>query len=238
MTVTLEDIPEWARAVDWPALQPTPIPNDASSAWAIHRDGVRLRVAEGCHFYVAADGRSISAEWTDEIAFADICGYLLGTVIGYALRRLGVLTLHASGVVVDGRVLAFVGESGAGKSTTAMAFASVGAAVLTDDVFAVRDFEGRPHAFPSFDHLRVTREAAVPFIGESAGSLALVGPTWDKYLLHPVAAGFARAEQPAPVAAIILLDSRDPAASAATIRRASARSCPARAWDATCMSAA
>ena len=67
---------------------------------------------------------------------------LQGRLMAYLLRQRGCLPLHASAVAIDGRAILFLGESGAGKSTTAAAFYSRGHSVLGDDVGAVRVVDG------------------------------------------------------------------------------------------------
>jgi hypothetical protein len=62
---------------------------------------------------------------------------LQGRLMACLLRQRGCLPLHASGVAIEGQGVLFVGESGAGKSTTAAAFYSRGHSVLTDDVGAL-----------------------------------------------------------------------------------------------------
>jgi hypothetical protein len=56
------------------------------------------------------------------------------------------LVLHASAVVTNGAVLAFTGESGAGKTTTAMVLARAGAELFCEDKLLVRLSDGRPEA--------------------------------------------------------------------------------------------
>jgi hypothetical protein len=58
-----------------------------------------------------------------------------------ALR--GDFVLHASGVVLDGAIVAFSGESGAGKTTTARALVRAGASPFCEDKLIVREVEGR-----------------------------------------------------------------------------------------------
>jgi hypothetical protein len=64
--------------------------------------------------------------------------WLTGKLMAQLLRQRGCLPLHASGVAIDGHCVLFLGESGAGKSTTAAAFYARGHGVLADDVGAVR----------------------------------------------------------------------------------------------------
>jgi hypothetical protein len=63
---------------------------------------------------------------------------LEGPLMAYLLRQRGYLPLHASAVAIAGQGVLFLGESGAGKSTTAAAFSVRGHDVLADDLAAVR----------------------------------------------------------------------------------------------------
>jgi hypothetical protein len=92
----------------------------------------------------------------------------------------GIDVLHAAAVLVDGKLLAFAGESGAGKTTTARAFVSVGAPLVSEDllVFApdrarglevVRTGETRAHAWVD-DAVRIL--AADPTARASSADLA------------------------------------------------------------------
>lgn len=67
---------------------------------------------------------------------------LAGRMMAFLLRQRGWLPLHASGVLLGGKAVLFLGASGAGKSTVAAAFHARGHQVITDDVGPVRMAEG------------------------------------------------------------------------------------------------
>lgn len=141
-----------------------------------------FRYSDGTAFIVDAAATEIRAWWADSSTLADTATYLLGPVLGFALRRRGVLALHASAVIIDGRAVPLVGWSGAGKSTTAAAFAAAGDPVLADDVVAIRRVEGDVMAYPSYQLLRLWDESERILFG-TAGQLPLITPTWDKRAL-------------------------------------------------------
>jgi hypothetical protein len=98
-------------------------------------------------FLLSADGREIVAApahaspWRWQ-------RYLIGQALPLAAVLQGVEVLHASAVVLDGRAIAFVGASHAGKTTLAMALVRAGAALLCDDVLAVEPTEHGVLAHP------------------------------------------------------------------------------------------
>lgn len=63
--------------------------------------------------------------------------YLLGTGMGTILLQRKTLPLHGSALEFEGKAIAIVGESGAGKSTTASALMREGFNLLSDDVIAL-----------------------------------------------------------------------------------------------------
>lgn len=62
---------------------------------------------------------------------------LVGIGLGLLLHRRGVTCLHGSVVSVRERTIALLGDSGAGKSTTAAALVAEGGALISDDIAAL-----------------------------------------------------------------------------------------------------
>jgi hypothetical protein len=198
-----------------PRAEPeAPVPYQQGGAHAQDGTDVRrdvhgnfwFRYADGTAFIVNAAATEIRAWWADSSTLADTATYLLGPVLGFALRRRGVLALHASAVIIDGRAVALVGWSGAGKSTTAAAFAAAGDAVLADDVVALRQVDGTVMAYPSYRLLRLWDESERIVFG-TAGQLPLLTPTWDKRAL-PLGADFPFHAQAAPLGDVFVLAER------------------------------
>jgi len=99
--------------------------------------------------------------------------FLLGSAIGLVLHQRGLLVMHASAVLIDGRATLFVGDSGAGKSTIAASLARDGYDVLADDVMPIAyDSDKRAVVWPgacafklwgdTVDSLGLQRERLVP----------------------------------------------------------------------------
>jgi hypothetical protein len=108
------------------------------------------------------EGREIIVDLLPDANAGSVRTLLAGRFFGYLLRQRGYLALHASAVAVCGKAVLFLGESGAGKSTTAAAFHPRGHAVLADDVAAVRLTEAGPELQPAWPGLRLmddSREA-------------------------------------------------------------------------------
>ncbi len=127
-----------------------------SRAWR-HEQGLRLHIAGVGEFCVTADGVAVVA-LEPAIVGGALAETLLGPPLVLALAMQGVWCLHASAVTVDGRAVAFAGESGNGKSTLAASLNDAGGSDwrrLADDTLPVcRGSEGVA-ALPHFPQLKL-----------------------------------------------------------------------------------
>lgn len=172
----------------------------------------RLRYDDGTLFVINSAGSEIHAWWPPATTFEDTVTYLAGPVLGFVLHLRGILNLHASAVDVGGRALVLLGPAGAGKSTTAAAFARQGVPVLTDDLAALSEYEHGFFVQPGYAHICLTPEATRSFYGR-ADALPEIAPNWDKRSLELVASanpGGARfAGRALPLGAIYVLGDRE-----------------------------
>jgi hypothetical protein len=98
-------------------------------------------------FFVAADGREVLAAPGHPAAW-HWQRYLVGQALPLAALLQGLEPLHASAVVLDGRVVAMTGASGSGKTTLATALLRTGASLLCDDVLTLEPAGARVLAHP------------------------------------------------------------------------------------------
>lgn len=94
-----------------------------------------LQVPSGARFLVE-DGERIVYDRRGA-SDREVALFMLGSAWGALCYQRGLLPLHASAIVADGRVHAFTGPSGAGKSTLVAALADRGRRFFTDDVLIV-----------------------------------------------------------------------------------------------------
>lgn len=86
---------------------------------------------------------------------------VVGRLMAILVHQRGMLPLHASAVAIDGRVCAFVGKPGRGKSTIAAALNRRGHPVLADDMLAVGvDAGAEAVAYRSATHLKIAEDIA------------------------------------------------------------------------------
>jgi hypothetical protein len=174
--------------------------------WKGH-DGYLLWYSEGAECLVDHRGSRVHVRWDAPLTEADAATYLLGPVLAFILRLRGTVPLHASAVAIDDRGVLFVGEAGAGKSTTAAAFASLGYPVLSDDIVPIADSGGRMLAYPSHPRLSVWNDSADMLFGPE-NALPLHSPSYSKRYLDILDAGYRFQSSPVPIDAIYVLGDR------------------------------
>jgi hypothetical protein len=133
--------------------------SDLSNGWydhAVLSDGsVFVRWPGYCEFVVSADGRAVACGLIEEATAEWFQTYLLGVVLSFALLKQGHEPLHATVVIVDGKGVAFFGNSGYGKSTLAASFLHAGHTVLTDDLLMIREVDGVLCGFPGPSRIKL-----------------------------------------------------------------------------------
>ena len=137
----------------------------------------------------------------------DTATYLLGPILGFVLGLRGTHCLHASVIAVEGKAVALLGPAGAGKSTTAAAFAKRGYPVLSDDVAAVLHRYSRFLIQPAYPRIRLWPSSVESLYG-TPEALPRITPTWDKRHLDLTQNGYRFQTSPLPLAAIYHLAPR------------------------------
>lgn len=89
--------------------------------------------------YRIKNGRKIYIKPYKDAPRQSIQLYLLGSIFAVALHQRELLVLHANAIVIEDRVVLFMGDSGAGKSTTAAIFQQKGYSIISDDVVAINN---------------------------------------------------------------------------------------------------
>jgi hypothetical protein len=117
-------------------------------------------------FLVSGDGKRVRWRKLKNVPDEVLLTYLVGQVLSFCLLTRGIEPLHATAVVVDGEAIAFLGSSGAGKSSLAAAFVQRGYSLLTDDVLVLQPEGDKLLAYPSLPRLKLMPETADVFFSE------------------------------------------------------------------------
>ena len=133
-------------------------------------------------FLVSADGRRIVCRQFDLATTESFQVYLLGQALSIALVKTGFEPVHATVVVVHGGAVAFLGESGFGKSSLAASFLDAGHQLLTDDLLLLQTSARCVLAYPGPARIKLFRKTARRFLAAAASGVKM-NPDTEKLIL-------------------------------------------------------
>ena len=179
------DIRVVQSSIEFPVLEKT----------AIHRRGVMAQSGtapdgsiymrwEGIAGFRAVGGDILYVDsYTDDLGLLSL--FTISEALGCVLFQRGLLLLHASSVQVGDEAFCFMGEPGAGKSTTASAFVKHGAKLLSDDLTAITfDSNNRPYVLPAYPQLKLW-ENTVQGLDFDPAHLSPISEGINKFALIP-----------------------------------------------------
>ncbi len=174
--------------------------------------GYLLRFPDLADFEVSRDGSKIRC-WPVPGTTDDTVQHLyLNQVLPLALSKLGKFILHASAVEIDRVAVAFVGESGRGKSTLAASFATSGSRFLTDDGLVLGTRGGECTAMPSHPSIRLWDDSREALIDEDTAIAPAVQFTSKARLF--AGRNIAFCDQPRPLRRVYFLGTGEQSAPA------------------------
>ncbi len=170
----------------------------------------RFHYTEGIDFILSRDGAWLWIRSSETVTKSDIHSYLLGPMMGFVLRVRGVVCLHASAVAVNRRAVVFVGGSGAGKSTTAMAMGQLGYSLMSDDIVPIFRNAGVMYAQPGYPRMRL-RQPSLPMLSNLNPDLPSLPKVEGQGRLHfdLTEHGYKFESAPLPIGVIYLLADRN-----------------------------
>jgi hypothetical protein len=156
----------------------------ALQVWARGEAGfLEIQFSDGVEFWLDRNLSTLWGQWPEDITLEDALGYLVGPVFGLLLRLRGVICLHASAVSINDRSVVFVGSEGAGKSTTAAAFARHGFCVLSDDIVGLAEYGHEFRTLPASPRINLWPDSVEILYG-SPEALPRITSGWDKRYLN------------------------------------------------------
>jgi hypothetical protein len=162
------------------------VPDHLKGHWtqgAALPDGSRYRRWEKLfEFLVAPDGRQIRARFLPDSSEEAFLAYLLVDALSFSMIRLGREPLHATAVHTDAGVVAFIGESGDGKSTLGALFVQSGMPLVTDDMLVTTAEGDRFVAHPGPPRIKLYREMARLIFGDGWQGVPM-NPATDKLIV-------------------------------------------------------
>lgn len=130
--------------------------------------------------FLALNGNQLILE-TTETDEDTVSLFTLSEALGLILFQKGYFLLHGSAIQIDRKGVVFLGQPGAGKSTTVAAFAQKETKVLCDDLVCIRINESaKPSLIPAFPQIKIW-ESAVEGLGIDKNELAFVREGVNKF---------------------------------------------------------
>jgi hypothetical protein len=158
----------------------------------------------GTATYYARQGVEIIMDPEAGAPELDLRSYLMGSLFAVICHQRGLLPLHASAVETPQGAAAFLGASGAGKSSTVAFLARRGHRIVADDICVVDPAAPRERrVLPVAPWLKLWT-ATLDAMGESSHGLPRVFAEDEKYRY-----GLQQPESPTALAELILLERDD-----------------------------
>lgn len=142
--------------------------NPGDPAWCEFRripQGIHVRFPDLADFLVTPDGREVHATPAPELDVATLEHLQLSQLLPLALSAQGMPVFHASCVAMDDKAVAFLGESGRGKSTLALHLSLQGAPLITDDALVLQRAGNRYQVQPSHPSVRLWQDSQDALVG-------------------------------------------------------------------------
>jgi hypothetical protein len=188
------------------------VPPSEADWWAQHAalpDGSTYRRwTDLFEFLVSADARRIQARTLKDGCEEALLGYLLVDALSFSMVRLGWEPLHATAVLTKHGVVAFIAESGEGKSTMGALFVHGGCPLVTDDMLVLTAAGDGFRAEPGPPRIKLYRDIAVRIFGSDRNGVKM-NPVTEKLIIRLAADEVVRKAH--PLAAIYLIGEPQPA---------------------------
>jgi hypothetical protein len=167
--------------------------------WATSEEAYRFM--ENVGSFLVRDGREIIVDPVPGVNEQVLRLFILGPILGMLIHQRRLLVLHASTVAVANSAVAFLGESGMGKSTLVASLYTRDHAIVADDLTPVQVDTDSPLVFPGFPRIKLLPDA-ITFLGNAPEALPLIHPKSEKRAYY-VANEFPKA--PLPLRCIYVL---------------------------------
>lgn len=142
-----------------------------------------LIVRKVAKFYISK-GERVIVQPDKESDYSRIKQYLYGIVMEILLLQRGIVAIHSSAVVIDGKCILVTGKSGAGKSTLAIALKEMDCPFLTDDVAYLTCLDdGSIWVNPGFPEHKLCKDSVEAIGLEIDANLCCFLEKEDKYFM-------------------------------------------------------
>jgi hypothetical protein len=170
-----------------------------SDDWAVFyrlNEHYLVRLVNLADFILTEDGKNATVYPVPGVSDETIEHLYRNVITPLALSRQHKLVLHGSAVVVGDYAIAFIGESGRGKSTLAAEFVTSGYSFLTDDGLQIEATDDTFFVHPSHPSIRLWDDSRKALIPEGTGIAPQIDYTPKARLLADERIAFCKEARP------------------------------------------
>jgi len=160
-----------------------------------------LRVPDTVDFVIGRD--EVGYVEHGDLPPGELSHQVVSTALPYVVGLWGYVAVHGTAVAVDGRAVGFLGATGTGKSTMAVAMGLRGHAVLADDCLILDPQSSR--LIPSYPETRIEAATLAGLLGRE-GEPASRGEDVSKTRVGPRGGIVGFDSEPHRLAALLVLD--------------------------------
>lgn len=173
------------------------------------QEAFQLVYNDGTEFFIDGSATHVWGGCQPDFGVDFLATYLRGPVMGFILRRRGVIALHASAVNIGGQAIVLLGESESGKSTIAAALALRGSPVLCEDITPLKLSGNNFSVEPGYAQIGLWPDSVEALFG-TADALPRLTPGWEKCFLALDGKGTRFELKERPLSVVYLLAPRSP----------------------------
>ena len=144
-----------------------------------------LRFPELADFWISREGDQIECFFIPGTSEETIRHLLIDQLIPRLVAHQGRIVLHASAIKMKGGMIAFLGESGWGKSTLATSFYEHGYPLLTDDCLLLKPEIRRIVGVPSYSGARLWSDSLEAVVNDKSSVHPMAHYSSKKRLIFP-----------------------------------------------------
>jgi hypothetical protein len=186
----------------------TPAGDEILSVWGLPA-GYRLRFPRLADFDIDPEGEAVRPCPAPGTSRETLTHLLIDQVLPRVVAHRGHPVLHAAAVQISPEAaVAFVGETGRGKSTLAAIFARAGASLLSDDAIVLCDDGEKISALATYPSLRLWPDSLERLYRERPDVSPMAGYSTKQRIRRPFPNG--SAAEPVPLVGYYLLDLATP----------------------------
>jgi hypothetical protein len=123
--------------------------------WHLGENKIIFHHEEGVIFRISSPWDTVEVIKLPDLSIELVQTYILTSVMGILLYKYNIIPLHASAVLINNAVHAFMGNSGMGKSTLAAALLDMGYDIIDDNITAISITPSNVLVSPGFRNIRL-----------------------------------------------------------------------------------